>query len=52
MFLNEDKDPAWKLDLDVDLLTIFNNEIDNKSDDESEHYNKILGSSIENSIYD
>ena len=35
-FWNKGKDCAWRLDIDVDLLTTTDNESDNESEDESE----------------
>ena len=35
-FWNKDKDCAWRLDIDVDLLTTTDNESGDKSEDESE----------------
>jgi len=35
-FWNKDKDWAWRLDIDVDLLTTTDNESDDESEDESE----------------
>ena len=35
-FWNKDKDRAWRLDVDVDVLTTTDNESDDESEDESE----------------